>query len=77
MTGIKEHERSQIFKDGKRLSGKHLHEHTHEYVDLTDKHKILTSESNPKKRKLQEQIEIIKIKLINITKQFNSEPLSY
>jgi len=80
ITRIKEHENSQKQKDDKSLFGKHSNDHKHINNNLTEKYKILTIQNNMKKRKLQEQLEIIKLKnaqrnLINSNTNFQSETL--
>lgn len=55
--------------------GKHSYEYKGNNKNLTDKYKILSIESNIRKRELQEQEEMTKLKTGQTTTQFNSDTL--
>ena len=76
---VDEHEVSLKKKDEKSLFGKHANEENHENVDLKQKFEILRIENDTQKRKLFEQLEIIKLigqnNLLNSVTKFESEKL--
>jgi len=79
-TRIKEHEKAMKNKDEKSLFGQHANDENHPNEELKDKFKIIKIEKDTQKRKLFEQLEIIKQRkkpntLINAVTSFESEKL--
>ena len=61
-TRMKEHERSKVNGDNKSWFGKHCNEEQHTNEPAEQNVEIIRVENNAKKRKLKEQMEVVKVK---------------
>jgi hypothetical protein len=59
---MKEHERSRVNGDDKLWFGKHSNEELHASVTTEQNFELIRVENNVGKRRLQEQVEILKVK---------------
>ena len=80
-TRMKEHANSKAKRDDKSLFGKHCNDEGHSSEEAEQKFETLHIETSTRRRKLKEQLEIVKAKkegkqvLINNVTQFESEKL--